>query len=95
MLAVRLTPKGGRDAVDGLVRLADGAEVLRARVRAAPENGAANEALRRLLASSFGVPASAVTLVAGATSRVKQFGIAGDPAALQARFSGLATGPAA
>jgi uncharacterized protein YggU (UPF0235/DUF167 family) len=87
---VRLTPKGGRDVVDGLARLADGTSVLKARVRAAPEDGAANEALRRLLAKSFGVPASAVTLTSGATARVKQLRIAGDAAVLAARFQVLA-----
>jgi uncharacterized protein YggU (UPF0235/DUF167 family) len=85
-----LTPKGGRDAVEGLARLADGACVLKARVRAAPEDGAANEALRRLLAKSFGVAASAVTLTSGATARVKQLRIAGDAVALAARFHALA-----
>jgi uncharacterized protein len=29
---VRLTPKGGRDAIDGIERLADGRAVLKARV---------------------------------------------------------------
>ena len=87
---MRLTPKGGRDAVEGLARLADGTCVLKARVRAAPEDGAANEALRRLLAKSFGVPASAVTLTQGATARVKQLRIAGDAETLSARFQVLA-----
>jgi len=36
VIAVRLTPKGGRDALDGMARLSDGQMVLKARVRAAP-----------------------------------------------------------
>ena len=76
-LSVRLTPKGGRDAIDGVETLADGRCVLKARVRAAPTDGEANEALRRLVASALEVPLRAVSLDAGATSRVKRLGIAG------------------
>ena len=64
-LAVRLTPKGGRDAIDGIETLADGRAVLKARVRAAPSEGEANEALCRLIAKAAGVPPRDVTLVAG------------------------------
>jgi uncharacterized protein YggU (UPF0235/DUF167 family) len=41
-LLVQLTPKGGRDELDGIEALADGREVLKARVRAAPEDGQAS-----------------------------------------------------
>jgi uncharacterized protein (TIGR00251 family) len=84
ILTVRLTPKGGRDAIDGLERLADGRMVLKARVRAPPSEGAANAALIRLLAQVFAVRPGAVSLLAGATARIKRVGIAGDPAALAA-----------
>lgn len=94
LVTVRLTPRGGRDAIEGVARLADGTEVLRARVRAVPEDGAANAALRGLLAKEFGVPASAVSLSAGAAARVKQLRIAGDGPALMARFEKLAGGAA-
>jgi uncharacterized protein (TIGR00251 family) len=84
VLAVRLTPKGGRDQVDGIAALADGTAVAIARVRAAPEDGAANRGLIVLLAKTFGVPKSAVELVSGATARLKRVRISGDPAALRA-----------
>ena len=45
LLTVRLTPKGGREALDGIETLADGRAVLKARVRALPEDGEANAAL--------------------------------------------------
>ena len=85
-LAVRLTPKGGRDAIDGVEQLADGRAVLQARVRAAPSEGAANEALIRLIAKTLGVPPRDVTLTAGATSRIKRLTIAGDPPTLIAKL---------
>jgi uncharacterized protein YggU (UPF0235/DUF167 family) len=81
---VRLTPKGGRDAIDGIERLADGRAVLRTRVRAAPSEGAANDALIRLIARSLGIASRHVTLAGGATSRVKRLAIEGDGATLGA-----------
>ena len=77
-LAVRLTPKGGRDAIDGIEYLADGRAVLKARVRVAPTEGAANDALCRLIAKAMEVPPRDVALVAGATARIKRLAIAGD-----------------
>ena len=77
VLTVRLTPKGGRDAVDGIDALADGRVVLAARVRALPADGEANEALVRLIAKAVGVPLRDVTLVAGATARLKRLAISG------------------
>jgi uncharacterized protein YggU (UPF0235/DUF167 family) len=85
-VSVRLTPKGGRDAVEGLAALSDGSEVMKARVRAAPEDGAANAALAALLAKTLGVGKSAVTLRSGHSARVKVLDIAGDGAALAARL---------
>lgn len=77
-VTVRLTPKGGRDAFDGVETLSDGRAVLKARTRAAPTEGEANEALRRLIAKSLGVPLRDVTLAAGATARIKRLAISGD-----------------
>jgi uncharacterized protein len=77
VLAVRLTPKGGRDAIDGIDVLADGRPVLAVRVRALPAEGQANEALIRLIAKAVGVPSRDVTLVAGATTRLKRLAISG------------------
>ena len=80
-LWLRLTPKGGRDAVDGIETLSDGRRVLKARVRAAPENGKANAALIDLVAKLLRAPKSAVSIRAGETARIKQIFIAGAPAA--------------
>jgi uncharacterized protein (TIGR00251 family) len=82
IVTVRLTPKGGRDAIDGVETLADGRVVLKVRVRAIPSEGEANAALGRLLAKAVGVPPSRVDIVGGATSRIKRVKIMGDAAAL-------------
>lgn len=50
---------------------------LRARVRAPPEEGQANEALRGLVAGFFGVPASRVRLLRGGRSRRKTLRVEG------------------
>jgi len=89
VVACRLTPKGGRDAIDGVATLSDGTRVLLARVRAAPEDGRANEALCRLIAEMLGVAPSKARLVAGAKSRLKQVAVTGEPGELIARLEGL------
>lgn len=86
---VRVTPRGGRDAVEGRESLSDGSAVLKVRVRAVPEDGAANEAVRRLLAKAVGVPASRVAVAAGHTARVKTLTLAGDPAPILAALEGF------
>jgi uncharacterized protein len=87
IVAVRLTPRGGRDAIEGVEQLSDGRSVLKARVRAAATDGEANEALIRLIARAAGVAPRAVRLVAGATARLKRLHIDGDAAALGAALA--------
>lgn len=84
-ITVRLTPRGGRDAIEGW----DG-EVLRVRVAAAPVDGGANEALVRLLAKALRVAPSRLTLVTGAQSRTKTVEVDG----LSAEEIRAALGPA-
>ena len=82
ILHVRLTPKGGRDAIEGVETAADGRSHLKARVRAIPEDGKANAALEALLAKQAGLPRSAVSVIAGQTARLKQVELKGDPEAI-------------
>lgn len=88
-LFVRLTPKAALDRLEGVETSADGRSHLKARVRAVPENGAANAALQKLLAKALGVPASAVSVVAGGTSRLKTLRISGEPRALAESIDAL------
>jgi len=76
-VTVRLTPRGGRDAIDGIERRADGQCVLKARVRVAASEGEANAALVALIAHAAGVPRRDVALVSGATARVKRLTVTG------------------
>jgi uncharacterized protein YggU (UPF0235/DUF167 family) len=93
MLPVRLTPKSGRDEIAGIETFG-GDAVLKARVRAAPEAGHANDALERLIAYWLKVPPSSVKVAQGGKSRLKQVLIAGEPdtltLAIEARLAELA-----
>ena len=80
-LPVRLTPKSSRDELVG-IEDHGGECVLKARVRAVPEAGRANEALETLIAKWLGLPPSTVTVAHGGKSRLKQVAVAGDAEAL-------------
>jgi len=84
VVIVRLTPRGGRDAIDGVAQLADGRSVLKVRVRAAASEGEANAALMKLVAKTLGVAVRDVSLVAGAGVRLKHLRISGAGAMLAA-----------
>jgi len=81
-VALRVTPRGGRDDIDGIETLANGRSVVKVRVRAIAEGGEANRAVTELLAKALGVPRGKVRVLSGTTSRLKQIAIAGDPAKL-------------
>lgn len=86
-LAVRLTPRGGRDRIDGWARDDAGRVYLKVRVSAPPVDGQANAALVRLIAQTLKRPTGAVRIAAGDTARIKQIEIDGvDAAALAAAF---------
>lgn len=88
-LAVRLTPNGGRDAIDGIELDADGHAFLKARVTAVPENGKANKALIALLAKKAGIAKSTITILSGDTARKKILRIDGDPEDLMQKLDRL------
>ena len=77
-----MTPRGGRDDIDGIETLANGRSVVKVRVRAIAEGGEANKAVTELLARALRVPKASVKILSGATSRLKQVAVDGDPKSL-------------
>ena len=76
-LTVRVTPRGGRDAVEGWISDEAGRPVLKVRVTAAATEGAANAGVVALIAKALKIPKSSVRIAAGASARVKRLEIEG------------------
>jgi len=89
-IAVRLTPRARDDRIVGVEIDAHGRRVLKVAVSEPPVDGKANAALIALIAACFEVPRSAVTLVSGASARLKRVALVGDPARIAARLDALA-----
>jgi uncharacterized protein YggU (UPF0235/DUF167 family) len=94
LLQLRLTPRGGRDAIDGVMTDAAGEPWLKARVSAAAESNKANEAVLRLLAEALGAPRRDLVIEAGHTARTKRIRVAGESGPLLARLRALIGPPA-
>src|ERR1700759_3214558 len=90
-IALRVTPRGGRDEIDGVEALANGRSVIKVRVRAIAEGGEANRAVMELLAKALGVPKAKVSILSGVTSRLKQVAVEGDPKKLGETLRSLPT----
>lgn len=88
-LSVRLTPRGGRDALGGIGTGADGRAVLQVRVAALPLEGAANAALVALLAEALRMRRSDIAVLSGETARMKVLRLAGDGPALAGRLAAV------
>lgn len=88
LVMLKVQPRSRRPGLQGIVPAADG-ERLRIGVSEPAEGGRANRAACAVLAAALGVPGSAVTVVAGATSREKRVHVTGEPAALAARLAAL------
>lgn len=82
-LRVRITPRARRERLEGLIDLPDG-PALKIAVSAPPEAGKANAAVCKLLAAFFGTAKSSISVVSGASARLKLIEIAGDGASLAA-----------
>jgi uncharacterized protein (TIGR00251 family) len=86
---LRLTPKGGRDAIEGWSEGADGRAHLKARVAVAPKGGKANERLIALLAKTLGVAKSTVRIRTGQTARLKTIEISCAVSGVAARLEAM------
>ena len=89
LISLRVTPKGGRNAIDGLLVGTDGRAMLSVRVSVPPTEGGANDAVISLLAKALGVARRDVKLLSGTTSRMKRLRVDGDPLVLTARLATL------
>ena len=82
-LAVRVTPRSGRNRIAGV--MSDG--TVKIQLTAAPVDGEANGKLVEFLGEVLGVPKSSIEIVAGHSSRSKLVSITGlDPETTQQRL---------
>jgi len=79
---VQVVPRSSRSEVVG-----EHNGSLRVRIAAPPVEGAANEELIRILAKTFNVSRSAVKILSGYNSKVKQIGIEGSTNEIAVRLS--------
>ncbi len=86
ILTVRLTPRGGRDQIDGVERDGDGRPCLKVRVSAAPVDGQANIALVKLLSKTLMLPKSAIRFHAGETARIKRLAITAEASEIKEKL---------
>ena len=81
-------PGSTRNRIEGLETAADGRAWLQVAVTAAPEGGKANKAVIALLAKTWRVPKTSITVAAGASARRKTVLVAGETRDLMARLTG-------
>lgn len=93
-LSVRATPRASKDAIEAIWLDADGQAWLGIKVRAAPDDGAANAAIVAVLAKALGLPKSAISQTSGATARLKRFKIVCNTYDIQTRLNALTGGRA-
>ena len=74
-IAIRVTPRSARPGIGGWREGADGRKELEIRVVEAPADGAANEAVVKLLANALRISRGQVTIISGMTSRNKRVAI--------------------
>ncbi len=80
IVPIRVTPRSAKPGIGGWRAAADGRAELEVRVAEAPADGAANDAVVKLLAKALGVSRSELTIISGTASRHKRVAIPCDPA---------------
>ena len=86
LVPVRVTPKAGRNAIGGVVADADGTKRLKLSVTAVPEEGRANAAVIALLAKSWKLPKTSLSITGGGRARAKTVLAVGAPEAILERI---------
>jgi uncharacterized protein (TIGR00251 family) len=85
-IAIRVTPRSAKPGIGSWRVGAEGREELEVRVAESPTDGAANEAVVRLLAKALGISRSEVAIVSGQTGRHKRVAIPFDVAEARGRL---------
>ena len=75
LLAIKVTPRSAKPGIGGWREGVDGRQELEVRLAEAPADGAANDALVKLLAKALGVSRAEVKIVSGAASRHKRVAV--------------------
>ena len=88
VLAIRVTPRSAKPGIGRWRQGADGREELEVRVAEAPADGAANEAVVKLLAKALGTSRAQVEIVSGVGSRPKRVAVPFDAEEARRRLSG-------
>lgn len=86
IVAIRVTPKAGRQKIEGMTADASGRPAIKIAVTAAPENGKANKAVIALSSRAWNIPKGTISIQSGETHRNKILRIAGDTAALKRKI---------
>jgi len=91
VISVRAGPGARQPGFDGVVEGPNGRLFVKIKLRAKPEDGAANAELLTFLAKSVGRPRSSLTLESGMSARLKTIRIAGGAEDAAARLKELIT----
>ena len=86
-VALRVTPGASRTGITGLAGTATGGRALKVSVTVVAEGGKANDAVIKVLAKTWRLAKSSLTLVSGQTDRNKVVHVSGDPEALMSRLA--------
>ena len=74
-ISLHVTPKSSKNQIVGWFTDANNQPVLKVKIAAPPEDGKANKTLIKFLAKQWDIPASALEIVSGETSRHKRLKI--------------------
>jgi len=78
IIRIKATPNAKQNEIIDWITVPHVGPVLRVRIQSPPVDGKANKALCQFLAKSLGLSKSQVSLVKGATSRIKSFEVPDD-----------------
>lgn len=87
-LPVKVTPRAARSGIGSWRPASNGREELEIKVTEAPNDGAANEAVVKLLSRALGISRAEVRIISGAASRHKRLSIPFDVDEARRRLSG-------